>query len=987
MSTSNRMASLSVEEENYVRMSLLLTGISPRAARTFFDSEFDPACLYAALKKEYCNLMELKSKHRINQSQWSQMFPRFPDVPDSKTFDIQLMITLLRNFTNITHPHGGFDCLPTDIETTPGADLARIKYYRNYLAHLVEVKIGTTDFNTAWEIISGAIGRLGGQHMKEDCDQLRTKTLDQTNREIMMDIKRSNEEIRELRESLDSLKRSHEVLQNNHIEMTKEVKRLKSVQNDTVPWNVRERTKETLKSWKDNDDKMFITTRAAQKVLKSIKENSCVTITASSGVGKTVTLRHVALQMAEEEYDVLLVTDPGDIVKFNNTNKKTLFVVDDLCGNFSVNQSDIKSWEPVIEEINQMLEKHQTKILAACRLQVYQDEKFESLSIFTKSCVCNMLSENMCLSKSEKQSIAELYLKTEASAITDYYNLYDCFPLLCKLYHDNPNFNVTKFFRKPFSVYEAEIEKLHKKGHNTKYCALALCVIFNNKLKDEMLTEEVNEETKIIFENTFEACRLDRGTSRFVLLDELNSLKDTFIKKSKNIYKIIHDKIFDFLTYYFGQKIITCLIKNANSGLIKERFSLEKTDCLDEFITVIPQKYHHSYIQRMISDWSNGKIQDVFNNINMQMSNFRQQFLIHLYKLDKFHQRQLAHICNKPKHRESIDDENYNDDDEEEEEEKEEDDDEDDDNDNDEDDSVLLKCCVIGDIDLVRWCFKLGVDVNKRNFYGVSSLMKACEHGHTEIVKMLLDRGADCNTCDWYGESPVTMSCEHGHTEVVKILLDRGAAYDNCDMCGQSPVMMSCKHGHTEVVKMLLDRRVDLNKCDERGQSPLMMACAHGHKEIVKMLLDRGAECDECDLYGESPLMMSCKHDKTEIIELLLNRGVDCNRCDRCGQSPLMIACAHGHTEIVKMLLDRGADFNTFDERGQSPLMISCAHGHTEIVKMLLDRGAEYDKCDKLGHSSVMKACTQGHTEIVKLLLDRGADYNRCDDQSALINE
>ncbi|CAG2234054.1 unnamed protein product [Mytilus edulis] len=89
--------------------------------------------------------------------------------------------------------------------------------------------------------------------MKEECDQLRTKTLDQTNKEIMMDIKRSNDEIRELRESLDSLKRSHddlqkahsdmkrsnEVLQNNHTEMTKEVKRLKSVQNDTVPWNVR----------------------------------------------------------------------------------------------------------------------------------------------------------------------------------------------------------------------------------------------------------------------------------------------------------------------------------------------------------------------------------------------------------------------------------------------------------------------------------------------------------------------------------------------------------------------------------------------------------------------------------------------------------------------------------------------------------------------------------------------------------------------------
>lgn len=37
------MTSLSVEEENYLRMSLLLTGISQRAVRVLFDKEFPPA--------------------------------------------------------------------------------------------------------------------------------------------------------------------------------------------------------------------------------------------------------------------------------------------------------------------------------------------------------------------------------------------------------------------------------------------------------------------------------------------------------------------------------------------------------------------------------------------------------------------------------------------------------------------------------------------------------------------------------------------------------------------------------------------------------------------------------------------------------------------------------------------------------------------------------------------------------------------------------
>ncbi|CAG2197839.1 unnamed protein product [Mytilus edulis] len=363
------MASLSVEEENYVRMSLLLTGISPRAARTFFDSEFAPACLDATIKKEYNKLLDLKKKNRINQSQWNLLFPRFPDVPDSKTFDVTLMILLLRNLTPITPPLCGFDHLPSAIETTPAADLARIKHYRNHLAHLDDGKLDTGFFNTAWNDITNAIDRLGGQQMKQECDHLKTKPLDQTNQEIMMDIKHSNNEIRELKESFESLKlshtemiKSHQFLQENHAEddhrkVTKEMEIMKTSQKDTVPWNIRARINDTLKDWKDNDDTMFINTRAAQYVLKCIKENSCVTITASSGVGKTATLRHVALQMVEEGYDVLMVTEPGDILRFYNPNKKTLFVVDDLCGNFSLDQSDIKSWEPVMEDIKKILIK------------------------------------------------------------------------------------------------------------------------------------------------------------------------------------------------------------------------------------------------------------------------------------------------------------------------------------------------------------------------------------------------------------------------------------------------------------------------------------------------------------------------------------------------------------------------------------------------------------------------------------------------------
>ncbi|OPL33008.1 hypothetical protein AM593_01677, partial [Mytilus galloprovincialis] len=75
-------------------------------------------------------------------------------VPDSKNFDITLMITLLRDLTSVTPPAGGFDRLPKSTETTLGADLARIKFYRNRLAHLDDAKIDQVSFITNWNDVT-----------------------------------------------------------------------------------------------------------------------------------------------------------------------------------------------------------------------------------------------------------------------------------------------------------------------------------------------------------------------------------------------------------------------------------------------------------------------------------------------------------------------------------------------------------------------------------------------------------------------------------------------------------------------------------------------------------------------------------------------------------------------------------------------------------------------------------------------------------------
>ena len=64
------------------------------------------------------------------------------------------MIALLRNLTSMSPPVNGFDRLPPATETTEGADLARVKHYRNYLAHQDAPLIDNTFFTSAWKDLS-----------------------------------------------------------------------------------------------------------------------------------------------------------------------------------------------------------------------------------------------------------------------------------------------------------------------------------------------------------------------------------------------------------------------------------------------------------------------------------------------------------------------------------------------------------------------------------------------------------------------------------------------------------------------------------------------------------------------------------------------------------------------------------------------------------------------------------------------------------------
>ena len=109
------------------------------------------------------------------------------------------------------------------------------------------------------------------------------------------------------------------------------------------------------------------------------------------------------------------------------------------------------------------------------------------------------------------------------------------------------------FFKEPYTFYKGEIDDLSAsdcENDKLKVCTLVLCVIFNNRFKEEYLTTK-NKKIQRIIEKTLWKCKLNRYSSFENLYDALRTLEGNLVVKVDKVYRAIHDKLCDFLVYYF----------------------------------------------------------------------------------------------------------------------------------------------------------------------------------------------------------------------------------------------------------------------------------------------------------------------------------------------------------------------------------------------------------------------------------------------------
>ena len=155
--------------------------------RDTFDSIIPPENLRELLKSDpaHSRLQLLRKKGVLSSVHWRKLYPAIPPEVSSASFDIPLLIVLLRTICNLSPPPAGWDTPPLTADSSRESDIARIKYFMNAVSkHATEGSVSDAVFSSYWQHIRDTLLRLGGADYEVSLMNLKTRKLNSSMRNI-----------------------------------------------------------------------------------------------------------------------------------------------------------------------------------------------------------------------------------------------------------------------------------------------------------------------------------------------------------------------------------------------------------------------------------------------------------------------------------------------------------------------------------------------------------------------------------------------------------------------------------------------------------------------------------------------------------------------------------------------------------------------------------------------------------------------------------
>ncbi|XP_052106975.1 uncharacterized protein LOC127739338 [Mytilus californianus] len=521
-----------------------------------------------------------------------------------------MMICLLRNIGGLSTPSNGWDQLPHPNDTLPGADLATLKWYRNQLAHTTVTSMDNNEFNDKWTLVEKALTSLNkGQILHEvteilnyDLDGEQTKTL-------------ANAELKQLKKEYLVWEKEKDQIESDFTYYRK----------GYLPKNIAEANATLVETWL-NDDKTFYETEGSELVYDKLHDCNCILVTSNSGLGKTATIRHIALKFKMEGFEIVNVPveSPEYIIKYK-TNKKQIFLIDDVLGKYNLSPTLLEKWERINEKLISCLETelNSNKILCTLRLQIARNKRFENASTILNKEVIDLEHESYAPSKEEKQEILMNHLKAndlekeiktqevEIMCDTTY-----AFPLLCKLVSNDEEIFKKRisFFKQPLSLFREELEKI---GNENKklYCILVICMLYNGSFSKNIFDIDSDECDEKIY-RIMKTCKLQENMSKKELEDIVFSAIGSHFTKDGYNFQFIHDSFKETVGCHFYTFDPQVMFSDCDILFIRDRVRVHSIENMNEnvdenFVIIqedeLNENHFNSLFDRLSNELNSGR--------------------------------------------------------------------------------------------------------------------------------------------------------------------------------------------------------------------------------------------------------------------------------------------------------------------------------------------------------------------------------------------
>ena len=296
-------------------------------------------------------------------------------------------------------------------------------------------------------------------------------------------------------------------------------------------------------------------------------------------------------------------------------------------------------------------------------------------------------------------------------------------------------------------------------------------------------------------------------------------------------------------------------------------------------------------------------------------------------------------------------------------------------------DTSLVRAIKISDADRVRTLMYANVDVNEKNYAGITPLTIAAEKGNMEIIKMLVEDGnALVNEASSYGVTPLIAAAAAGNDEAVAYLVEQGANISAKDDWGKTALIYAATLDNPKLVSSVIKLdKTAVNLPDNLGNTALIYAAQKGLLDNMKILLANGANANYRNpATGISAISAAAAEGNSAAIRMLVRTGkADVNISDLSGRTPIFYAVEQNQEDALRTLLSLGADVNAQDNNGVSVLMRASAKNRQDCVNILLrQKGINPNLKDFQDRTALIYSVYADELAPTQALLKAGADLN-----------